>query len=227
MLISRQLLHQIADPTLPRDERAQLRCKLAKELEDVGNYDAARQVMGELWPHFGEPLVLDDLHEVTAAEALLRAGVLTGWIGSVRQIEGAQETAKDLISESIARFESLGDTEKIAEGQMELGHCYWREGSFNEARVLLQESLGRSPNSAPVLKAITLLRLATVESSAQRLSDALRINIEAAPLFEESTNHTLRGKFHNEFGFVLRNLGAAERRDDYIDRALIEYTAAS
>jgi CheY-like chemotaxis protein len=227
MLISSQLLHQIADPTLPRDERAQLRCKLAKELEDVGNYDAARQVMGELWPHFGEPLVLDDLHEVTAAEALLRAGVLTGWIGSVRQIEGAQETAKDLISESIARFESLGDTEKIAEGQMELGHCYWREGSFNEARVLLQESLGRSPNSAPVLKAITLLRLATVESSAQRLSDALRINIEAAPLFEESTNHTLRGKFHNEFGFVLRNLGAAERRDDYIDRALIEYTAAS
>jgi tetratricopeptide (TPR) repeat protein len=93
--------------------------------------------------------------------------------------------------------------------------------------VWLQEALSRLPDSAGDLKAITLLRLATVESSAQRLSDALRINLEAAPLFDKSVNHTLKGKFHNEFGFVLRNLSAAERRNDYIDRALIEYTAAS
>lgn len=227
MLISNQLLHQIADPTLPRDERAQLRCKLAKELEDIGNYDAAREVMGELWPRFGESPVLDDLQDVTAAEVLLRTGVLTGWITSVRQIGETRETAKNLIKESITRFESSRCTEKVAEAQMELGHCYWREGAFNEARVWLQESLSLLPNSAAFLRAITMLRLATVESSARRLSDALRISIEAAPLFEESANHTLRGKFHNEFGFVLRNLGAAERRDDYIDRALIEYTAAS
>jgi two-component system chemotaxis response regulator CheY len=227
MIISSQLLHRIADPTIPKDERAQLRCQLAKELEDVGNYEAAREVMGELWPRFGERPVLDDLDEVTAAEVLLRAGVLTGWIGSVRQIKGAQETAKNLISESLAGFESTGLTQKIAEAQMELGHCYWREGTFNEARLWLQESLSRLPDSVGDLKAITLLRLATVESSAQRLSDALRINLEAAHLFDKSVNHTLKGKFHNEFGFVLRNLSAAERRNDYIDRALIEYTAAS
>ena len=229
MLISNQLLHQIADPTLPRDERAQIRCKLAKELEDVGNYDAAREVMGELWPHFETSPVLDDLQDMTAAEVLLRTGVLTGWIASVRRIEGAQETARNLINKSITRFESSGNTEKVAEAQMELGHCYWREGAFTKARAWLQESLSRLPNGADVLKAITMLRLATVESSAQRLSDALRINIEAAPLFEneKNTSHALKGKFHNEFGFVLRNLGAAERRADYIDRALIEYTAAS
>ncbi len=227
MSILSQLLHRIADPALPKGERAQLRCQLAKELEDVGNYDAAREAMGELWPRFGERPVLDGLDKVTAAEVLLRVGVLTGWIGSVRQIEGAQEKAKNLISESISGFEPTGLTPKIAEAQMELGHCYWREGSVNEARVWLQEALSRLHDSVGDLKAITLLRLATVESSARRLSDALRINIEAAPLFEKSTNHNLQGKFHNEFGFVLRNLGAAERRDDYIDRALIEYAAAS
>ncbi len=74
---------------------------------------------------------------------------------------------------------------------------------------------------------MALLRLAIVEGSANRLHDALSIDTEAAPLFEKSSNHTLKGKFHNEFGFVLRNLGAAERRPDYIDRALIEYEAAS
>ncbi|MDX6696196.1 MAG: two-component system, OmpR family, response regulator [Blastocatellia bacterium] len=51
--------------------------------------------------------------------------------------------------------------------------------------------------------------------------------MEAASLFEASNKHGLKGKFHNEFGTVLENLGRAENREDYIDHALIEYTAAS
>src|SRR5215217_972250 len=102
MLISSQLLHQIADPTRTREERARLRCRLAKELEDAGSYDAAREALGELWPEIEGRPVLDELSEETAAEVVLRVGVLTGWLGSTRQIEGAQETAKNLIHESIA-----------------------------------------------------------------------------------------------------------------------------
>src|SRR5437764_3378808 len=145
MIISSQLLHQIADPTLPRDERVRLRCQLAKELEDVGNYEAAREAMGELWSRVGERPVLDRLDEATAAEVLLRAGVLTGWIGSCKQIEGAQETAKNLISESLTRFEALGEIEKVAEAQTEIAYCYWRQGAFNEARVWLREALNHLP----------------------------------------------------------------------------------
>lgn len=127
MALPNQLLHQIADPTLSRDERARLRCQLAKELEDIGNYSAAREAMSELWPEVGGRPVLDELSEATAAEVVLRVGVLTGWFGSIKQIAGAQEAVKNLISESIRRFEALQDTGKVAEGQMELGHCYWRE----------------------------------------------------------------------------------------------------
>src|ERR1700750_2561877 len=99
MIISNQLLHKIADPSLPKNKRAQLRCQLAKELEDVGNYEAAREAMGELWSRVGQSPLVEGLDQKTAVEVLLRAGVLTGWLGSVRQIEGAQETAKNLISE--------------------------------------------------------------------------------------------------------------------------------
>jgi CheY-like chemotaxis protein len=222
-----QLLHQIADPHLTHDERAQMRCQLAKELEDTGNYEAAREAMGQLWSLVGERPILNDLAPPTAAEVLLRAGVLTGWIGSVKQIESAQEFAKNLLSESLSIFESLGDKRKIVEVQMELGHCYWREGAFDEARVLLSEALSYVGNTADDLKAIILSRLATVEKVTLRLSDALRLLIEAAPLFEKSSNHTLKGKFHNEFATVLKNLGAVEHRSDYIDRALIEYAASS
>ncbi|MGA9997420.1 MAG: response regulator [Pyrinomonadaceae bacterium] len=220
MNLTSQLLHRIADPSLSKSERAQLRCQLAKQLEEVGNYDAAREAMGELWQGVGHPPVLEGLDQKTAAEVILRAGVLTGWVGSSHQIEGAQETAKNLISESIRKFEALQGTEKTAEAQMELGHCYWREGAFDEARVWLNEALSRLPDEAGDVKAVTLLRLATVERGAKRFNDALRIHIGAAPLFERSTNHALKGKFHNGFGFLERNLGD-------IDHALIEYEAAS
>jgi tetratricopeptide (TPR) repeat protein len=227
MNISSQLLHRIANTTLPKDERAGLRCQLARELENVGNYDAARESMGELWPSFGERPMLDGLSDMTAAEVLLRVGVLTGWIGSVRQIEGAQEASKNLITESIRRFERTGLTQKIAEAQMELGHCYWREGAYNEARVWLRAALDRIPDSADELKAVTLLRLATVEKTSNRYNDALRIHTGAAPLFDSCSNPALKGKFHNSFANVLKSLGAVERREDYIDRALIEFAAAS
>lgn len=226
MLISNQLLQEIADPSLNHDRRALLRCRLTKELEDIGNYDAAREAMGELWPEVGGRPALDELSEATAAEVVLRVGVVTGWLGSTRQIEGAQETAKNLITESITRFEALQDTGKVAEAQTELGYCYWREGALDDARVMLREALARLTDESEA-RGIALLRLAIVEGSARRFNDALRLDIEAAPIFHKSTSHAHRGKFHNQFGFVLRNLATSEGRPDYIDQALIEYAAAS
>lgn len=228
MAISNQLLHQIADPTLTRDERARFRCRLAKELEDMGNYNAAREALGELWPEVEGRPALDELGEATAAEVLLRVGTLTGWLGSTKQIEGAQETAKNLIGESITRFEALQDTEKVAEAQTEIGYCYWRQGGFGEARVMLGEALSRLPAGRnDELRALALLRLAIVEKTANRYNDALRIHTEAASLFDTISDSALKGKFHNSFANVLKNLGATEKRQDYIDRALIEFAAAS
>lgn len=226
--IHSQLLQQISDPALSKDERAGLRCQLAKGLEDVGSYETAREALGELWAGAGTRPVLDELEEATAAEVLLRVGALTGWLGSAKQIEGSQEEAKNLISESITRFEALGDAGKAAEAQTEVAFCYWRQGSYDDARVWLQEALGRlPPDTHNEVRAVALHRLAIVEMSAKRFHDALRIHVDSAPLFESIGSDALKGKRHHEFAFLLRNLGAAEKRPDYIDRALIEYAAAS
>ena len=143
---------------------------------------------------------------------LLRAGTLTGWIGITKQIEGAQETAKNLISQSIAIFESLQDAKKVAEAQTEIALCYEREGALDEARVMFAEALSRLDDADGDLKAVALLRSGVLEQIANRLNDALHILTTAAPLFEASTNHTLKGRFHNEFAMVLKNLGAIENR---------------
>lgn len=227
MSLIAELQRHIDDPALTAAERAVFRCRLTKEFEDAGDYEAARHALGDLWQHVGERPRLDNLDRHTAAEVLLRAGALSGWIGSVRQIDGAQEVAKDLVSESIAVFEELGDTEKGCEGQIDLSICYWREGAFDEARVLIRSVLERIGGRGSQQETRAYLNLAIVEKSANRDNESLRILLDAAPLFEASTSHALKGRYHNQLGLLLRSLGLAERRSDYIDRALVEYAAAS
>jgi CheY-like chemotaxis protein len=226
MNATKGLLDRINDPSLPPDERARLRCELAKRYEQLWNFKAASEALGGLWKRVGERPNLDDLQEQTKGEVLLRAGSLTGWIGSLRQIEGAQESAKNLITESITIFESLGLPERIAEAEIDLAFCYWRQGAFDEARVRLQEALARSANLDKDTRALGILRSAIVEESAKRLHDCLHICTDNAQFFETLSNTALKGKFHNEFGMVLKDLGVAEQRQDYIDRALIEFAAA-
>ncbi|HKQ51597.1 MAG TPA: sigma 54-interacting transcriptional regulator [Pyrinomonadaceae bacterium] len=222
-----KLLRQVEDPALDRAERARLRCRAAKGLEDSANYEAAREAMGELWRRVGERPNVDGLDPGTTAEVLLRAGALTGWIGSTKQVDGAQETAKDLISESAAIFESLGETEKLAESYIDLAICYWREGALDEARVTLQEVLGRLAGPESEQRPRALLNSAVIEIAATRFNDALRLLAEAAPLFDATNSHPSKGRFHSAYATVLKKLATAEGRKDYIDRALLEYSAAS
>jgi CheY-like chemotaxis protein len=221
------LLHQINDPSLSPDQRAQLRCQIARQLEQSWNFEAAREAMGELWQGVGQRPALEGLDEQTKGEVLLRDGALSGWIGSTRQVEGAQETAKDLITESLTIFESVGATAKVSEAQIELAFCVWRQGGFDDARVLLQEALARPNNLDNEIRALGFLRKGMVEASDNRFHDALRIYEESAGLFEGLSSDALKGKFHNQFGFVLRNLSGSDERREYLDRALIEYAAAS
>ncbi|MDT5060804.1 MAG: two-component system, NtrC family, response regulator AtoC [Acidobacteriota bacterium] len=227
MHVHTSLLRQLDNPRLNRNERAELRCRLAKELEQAGNYEAARNALGELWRRIGERPHIEGLDQRMAAEVLLRVGSLTGWIGSAQQVRGAQELAKDLISESITTFESLHEIEKIAEAQSDLAFCYWREGALDEARITLQEALSRLEGCESEQRAVTLLRSSTVELSASRNHDALRILTDTASSFEASSNHALKGNYHGNLGVILKDLSESEQREDYRDRALIECAAAS
>ena len=121
-------------------------------------------------------------------------------------------------------FEKIGEADRAATARGDLALCYWREGAYDEARITLNEAYSRALNDE--LKAKIILRLAVVESSAGRYADAFRLLTDSAPLFEESANHALRGRFHAELAIALQALGSALRRPDYLDQAIIEYTAA-
>lgn len=168
---------------------------------------------------------LEGLEETTAAEVLLQCGSLTGCLGASKRLEGAQDAAKDLISEARRLFEAHGLTARVAEAEHELSVCYWRPGAFDEARVLLQEAARRLSDNDAELKAKICIRRSVVEISAGRYSDALRILNEAEAVFQ-TTPDALKGRWHAQTALTLRGLGTAEGRADFLDRAIIEYTAA-
>lgn len=222
-----ELLKELLDdPSLTADERALLRCRTVSDLIQGGQFEAAREAFGDFWRGIGVRPDVSALGEAAAAEVLLQAGTLSGWLGVSEQARGSQESAKDLISESAALFESSGEAAKAAFARSGLALCYWREGAYDEARILLTQAFDEMAGADAERRAIVLLRWVTVEYSSGRLNSALGILKESDRMLNECESHTLRSSFHNLHAMTLRRLGDVEGHSDYYDRAIIEYTAA-
>ncbi len=210
---------------LTRNAEALFRCETASERKDRADYEGAQDAMRPFWKGIGEKPDITGLHASTAAEVLLCVGVLTGWIGSKIQIEGAQETAKNLLTESITFFESVGDVTRIAAARTELAYCYWRNGELNEARIMLRESLERL-TTAGITRGRAILKLVTVENSAARYDESLRLLTDNAALFQRIRDPTTKGDYHNELAITLDLVSTAEKQTENLSRAVDEYKAA-
>jgi tetratricopeptide (TPR) repeat protein len=209
----------------PASEHALDLCRKALELRDKGNHEAAERTMRPLWKRMGARPEVEGLPAPVAAEVLLCVGVLTGSIGSKDEIKDAQEKAKNLITESITLYESLGDITKIAMARAEIAYCYWREGALDDARVMFNQAIQKLTTEGNT-RAKAILRLAIVEWSASRFSEALKLLTTNAPLFNKITSHALKGAYHNQLALALRHLATTEKRDEYFQEAIREYEQA-
>jgi tetratricopeptide (TPR) repeat protein len=210
---------------LTANEEALLRCQTALEQYDREDHQGAQATMSPLWEGVGHRPNTSGLHRSVAAEVLLSAGVLTGWIGNKIQNKDAQETAKNLIGEAINYFESIGDVKKVAASRVELAYCYWRDGEFNEARIMAQEALEKLTTQGET-RAKAILKLTTIEWTSGHYFEALTILNENATLFEKTPNHTTKGAYHSQIAIVLRNLATSGNRSEYFRRAVNEYKQA-
>jgi tetratricopeptide (TPR) repeat protein len=228
MTLADERLRQPDSPLLAEGEGALLRCRAAAGFINKGQYEAAREALGGLWAGVGQRPEVGNLPPAVAAEVLLQCGSLAGWLGSGGNVPGAQERAKDLLSEALRRFMSLGQHAKVSEAQYELGYCYWRLGAYDEARVVLEEALRHLTDADVELKAKILIRRSIVEQCENQFHEALRILKEAEPVFA-SADDALKGKWHGEKGLILARLADKEGSAAYAaytDRAIIEFTAA-
>jgi tetratricopeptide (TPR) repeat protein len=201
-----------------REAQARRKCERAYELERAGNYEGARSALGKLWTRIGERPAVDELGADTRAEVLWRVGSLSGWLGSVNQIPGAQEFARDLLTESITLFESLDQQDKRAEAMGDLALCYWRSGRHDDGRAMFRH--GVETAQKPETKLRTLTNASTVEISSGRYEDALALLNDADGFLGEVADDWIHGSYHFQRGLVYRNL-------EKVDDALVEYSAAS
>jgi len=218
---------QSANQSLSIAERAQLCCQLAKQLEKAGEYEAAYEALGDFWSEPEGAPILEGIDRATEARILLRIGFLTSWLAMARQTEGGHEKAKNLITRSIEIFEELGQLQEATDARCDLAVCYWREGAFDEARIIFRDVLREIPDTSSEMKAIALVRAASVERTATRYNEALNMLNQAAPFVAAAGIDALTGVFHMNLGTMLENLGRVEQGETYRDRALIEYEAAS
>lgn len=225
MTLADERLRELDNPSLTETERVLLRCGVAADLTQKGQYEAARESLGELWPGIGERPEAGHLPPEVAAEVLLRCGALSGLLGGARGVAGAQDRAKDLLSEAVRQFQSQGRGREASEAQCELGACYWRLGAYDEARLVLAEALKGLTDADVELQARIHIRRAIVEQCENKFSDALSILKEAEPVFA-SADDALKGRWHGEMAVALEMLATTESNADRFDHAAIEYTAA-
>ncbi len=207
------------------NEEALVRCQTALELKDRGEYERARESMRPFWQRVGERPNVEELYPSVAAEVLLCVGILTRWIGSRNQFKESQYLARDLISEGISGFESIGDVKKVAAARAELAYCYWREGALDEARIMFSEALTRLTTEGNT-RANALLGLAVVEWSDSRFDEALKILTTNANLFNKITSNVIKGAYHSQLAMVLRKLAPPEKSLEHFHQISKEYEKA-
>ena len=206
---------KIADATLTQI------CTKTSGLIYAGQYEAARDELGELWAGIGGRPQLNASPQMRA-EALLLCGTLSGWLGSAKQVD-VQGKARELLTEALHIFQTLSLKTKVSEAQYELGMCHFRRGAYDEARAVLDEALTGLEDAE--LKAKILIRRTIVEIWSGQYYEAWKLLDDARPAFDASS-HALKGRWHGQMALVLQKLATTQGRIDYADRAIIEFTAA-
>src|SRR5688500_5049346 len=89
---------------LTRSEQVLACCAIAREKLEAGDYDAGCAAL-EPWWSLGQWPCQSGLSDSAAAELLLTAGTLSGWVASSQRIPGGRKPAEALLNGSIALFE--------------------------------------------------------------------------------------------------------------------------
>ncbi len=219
-----KLARQFQSSSPTRAEEIQIHCAVAREQIDSGNYEAACAMLQRWWT-FGEWPKLEGLGPDSSADLLYTAGALAGCVASTRQVPRGQKHAEALLNGSIALFEQLGSKSRAAEGRIELGTCYYREGLFDLARATLLTVLEVLPTNELEIRGLTLWRLGVVGEHSGRLHDAFS-QLSALGEIVALIGPPFTGRYHLELASTLKELAIAERHDHYFDRSLEHFAKA-
>jgi tetratricopeptide (TPR) repeat protein len=179
-------------------------CKAAQALIERGAYQEAAAALGPLWQGVGVRPLLEGYGPPERARILLLLGLLATSLGDRRQQGGAQEAAKDLLSESAELFALVGLWNGWAETQAALAGCYFRAGAIKEAKIIYSEGLRRRSQLRGVALVKLLAGLGVAETYDGNAPVACEHLEDAAEVAVKVRDNLLRGKVLQGLGFALQ-----------------------
>jgi tetratricopeptide (TPR) repeat protein len=215
---------QVSHLQLTPNEDIQICCAIAREQIDIGNYEAASEVLKSRWV-YGEWPRLIGLTQQSCADLLFTAGELAGCVASTRQLRRGQKHGEGLLNGSIAIFEQLGSKRRSAEGRIELALCYYRQGMFDLGRSTLVNVLDTLTQDDIDLRSLALIRLACLERHSGRLKDALSY-LKQTERLVGSEGPWASGRCYLELASTYKDLAVANEITPYLKNAKEYYLRA-
>ena len=195
-------------------------------LERCGRYEEALELFGEDYSDGNFVPRTQGLSLRDAGELLLRFGALLGFYNFKYQVPDGQLRPKNILTRALKRFERLGEVQKMAECQIYIALCYWRDGEQQDARVWIDTSLAHDlPMSsdtrlyAHVIRSLILVSLKEHETNI--------VNCKAVEEdFCKYAAPVLRAGIYANLGISLKNVGQLSEATRYLTLARIFHAKA-
>jgi len=192
--------------------------KLVK-LERCGRYEDALRLISEGWT---APDVLPDVAAMPAGEAAhmqLRYGTIVGFHGHSRGISGSQARSKDLLTNAMELFSTLGEIERVAECQNFISLAYWRTGEYREAETWVEQAFLHDLPSTNDVRLYSHIIRSLILLSQRKHEKNVRYCLPLEETFRMHADAFLNGSLFSNLGISLKDLGRTAEALAYLDLA--------
>jgi tetratricopeptide (TPR) repeat protein len=192
--------------------------KLVK-LERCGRYEDALELISADWDARDALPDVAALEPVEAAHLQLRYGALIGFHGHSRNVSGSQGRSKDLLTNALELFSSLGDTERAAECENFIALAYWRTGEYPEADVWADQALSRELHPVSDVRLYSHIVRSLVLMDTGRHEENVAYCRSVEEIFRLHGDAFLNGCIFANLGISLKDLGRREEALAALDLA--------
>jgi tetratricopeptide (TPR) repeat protein len=201
----------MATTLTPAQIRAEATVRSAWDSERRGEYEVGLLCFSEEWAAGEYSPDISGLPEELAAELRLRFASLLGYQGHLRKIKDSQVRARDILTESLAVFERLGNAEKAAECENHIALSYSRTGEYRESRTWLDAAMARNLQPTSIHRLATIMYGMLIDSSEMSFDPVLVTFRRYEELFSEWADDWIGSSFYVIAGVAFGELGRSEQ----------------
>jgi tetratricopeptide (TPR) repeat protein len=190
----------------------------ARNAEMCRDLDLLRELLSQVWKDDEIDPNYSTFSEEIQAGLLRLSGVYVSERGRSRGWIDQQIRAKNILTQAIDIFASLGNREKSAEASISLAACYWYSGEVEEYNAILRTLETEFEANQCVYLQIQLNRIAYLDWQGD-YDHALAIIDSLGECVETCPDQKLQAQFHNQAGITCQLVGENDKSVEQLLKA--------